>query len=458
MKRCPTCNNSCRDSALFCDSCGAPLEDEVEETIALDGRNPDRHAKGGIDAPAKNGEGALEEDIGDAENITMAFLPEHDEIHNYIHSNSPSPKGQTIAFGNIDPSPGPQREDPPFASHSHNTSSQQVYIAASNGSLSGKRTARRGFQTILIALLCCTAIFVAGIGITYSVGLWGGIPVPDVLGLSAEEACEILEQSGFTVTREFAKSDDEPNIVLTQSPEPRTRLSSGSNIVITISTERKIPNLIGMNIDKATELLSSEGFNNVTIDKEESDEAPNSVISVSPEAGSVAGADAEVYIVISIPYTIPDVASMTQQAAVYALEAAGYPSSIKYEYNEDVEEGYVIGTEPAAGQDLAKGSNVTILVSKHRGSELTALTNHFFEGNKRLTIDGVNYEISRIENVKYEGGNTCSYTIVARAYEELTLFGKQQDARFGPEQKITGRISWSDDNQISSTDPRIEGA
>lgn len=457
MRKCPTCNNSCRDSALFCDTCGASLEDGIEKTIAFKGDGSDLCPKDDIDGFIRDGAAPMGDDPDSAGDITMAFLPEHDEIHNYIQSKAAAPANHTVAFDGFDPSPGHQRDASPFAGHNQGIPPQQVYISASNGTPAGKRTGHVRIQTILIATLCCIAILVAGVGITYSVGLWGGVPVPDVVGLSAEEACEMLEGSGFTVTREFAKSDEDPNIVLSQSPEPRTRLSSGSNVAITISAERKIPNLVGLDINEANELLSSEGFTNITIDKEESSEAPNLVLSVSPSAGSVASSNTEIYIVISTPHTIPDVSAMTQQSAVYALEAAGYQTSIRYEYNEDVEEGYVIGTDPGAGQELEVGSTIAILVSKHRGSELIALTNHFFESNKRLTINGVDYEISRIESIEYSGDNTCSYTIVARAYEELTIFGKQQDARFGSEQKLSGKISWSDDNQISSTDPKIEG-
>ncbi len=62
---------------------------------------------------------------------------------------------------------------------------------------------------------------------------------------------------------------------------------------------------------------------------------------------------------------IPDVLGMTVEKATEALEDAGFEvdTTIEEEYSEDIEEGYVIGTDPEAGTNAKSGSTVNIIVS-----------------------------------------------------------------------------------------------
>ncbi|MFC4530975.1 Stk1 family PASTA domain-containing Ser/Thr kinase [Sphaerisporangium dianthi] len=62
--------------------------------------------------------------------------------------------------------------------------------------------------------------------------------------------------------------------------------------------------------------------------------------------------------------SIPLVKNQTEDAAKAKLESLGLKVEVVQEFNSDVDKGTVIGTEPAAGQQVAKGATVQLKVSK----------------------------------------------------------------------------------------------
>ena len=63
---------------------------------------------------------------------------------------------------------------------------------------------------------------------------------------------------------------------------------------------------------------------------------------------------------------VPNLVNMTQEDAVAAIQETGWfeVGEIKTEYSDSVEEGNVIDQDPAAGKSFAKGTEITLYVSK----------------------------------------------------------------------------------------------
>lgn len=61
---------------------------------------------------------------------------------------------------------------------------------------------------------------------------------------------------------------------------------------------------------------------------------------------------------------IPDIADIDEVTAKNVLSSNTLIPAVKYEYNEDVEEGNVIRTEPSIGTKVDPNTKVTIIVSK----------------------------------------------------------------------------------------------
>jgi eukaryotic-like serine/threonine-protein kinase len=61
------------------------------------------------------------------------------------------------------------------------------------------------------------------------------VPVPNVIGNSAEDARFKLEQAGFSVTSDTADSEEQAGTVIDTSPAVGTPVAPGSTVVITVS-------------------------------------------------------------------------------------------------------------------------------------------------------------------------------------------------------------------------------
>ena len=68
---------------------------------------------------------------------------------------------------------------------------------------------------------------------------------------------------------------------------------------------------------------------------------------------------------------VPDVVGGEEEAAVQALEDAGFKTKVEREYSDTVPEGTVISTSVPAGQQATKGRTITLTVS--RGQEFVTV-------------------------------------------------------------------------------------
>ena len=167
------------------------------------------------------------------------------------------------------------------------------------------------------------------------------VDVPDVKDKSRTEATDILERAGFKVelTEDAYDKEIEAGKVCKQDPEGKTKAAKGSTIKITISK--------------------------------------------GVEKGD-----------------IPNVVNFSESDAIAALKAAGFEVSIKREYSDNVDEGFVMSQSPGGGQKTDKGSTVTITVS--RGSNQVTVPNvvGMSASQARATLQAAGF------NVVESGGGT----------------------------------------------------
>lgn len=91
------------------------------------------------------------------------------------------------------------------------------------------------------------------------------------------------------------------------------------------------------------------------------------IVDQSPAANTPVSQGAVIAVVVSsgVPkVTVPDVTGIDEASATSQLEQAGFKVTVVPEYSTSVDEGQVIRTEPAAGEELAQGSEVRLVVSR----------------------------------------------------------------------------------------------
>ena len=222
---------------------------------------------------------------------------------------------------------------------------------ASRKARSNRRRVTRGRVRVFVAVLF---VLVAGglvaAGVTYSLEMWGGKTVPNVLGAAEGKAQESLAQKGFVVETAEVLADTGEGHVVTIDPEAGARLPEGTTVHLTIAKSRVIPEVVDLSKDEAVQALQEVGASNIRYEWRDVFEDKDVVLEVRPEAGSVFLSSDEVVLVVSQRPTVPDVVGMTEADAREALKNQDYPVEFVYEQGESDQRHKVMRTDPDAGE------------------------------------------------------------------------------------------------------------
>lgn len=129
--------------------------------------------------------------------------------------------------------------------------------------------------------------------------------VPDVVGLSVNEATRTLVQEGFKYSVKYQSSDVVARgRVIRQTPVAGSEEKRGSVVTIYVSTGKAkvaVPNVVGLDESAATDALETAGFVVQPLDTPTTDPTKiGIVISQSPAAGSLANRGSVVKIYVGI--------------------------------------------------------------------------------------------------------------------------------------------------------------
>jgi beta-lactam-binding protein with PASTA domain len=110
------------------------------------------------------------------------------------------------------------------------------------------------------------------------------IELVDFMGVDAAEAIELLQEQGFKpLKRKEPSYVLEAGLVTRTDPAAKTKLPAGQTIYVYVSTgpeivERPVPNVVGLHLDRAKELIEQQGFKNVRYEQVESQKPKDEVI------------------------------------------------------------------------------------------------------------------------------------------------------------------------------------
>jgi serine/threonine-protein kinase len=134
----------------------------------------------------------------------------------------------------------------------------------------------------------------------------------------------------------------------------------------TTPTGVRVPGVVGLDADEATERLEQAGFR-VEEEREFNEDVPrNEVIEQDPPAGERVDRGETVTIVVSRgqePVPVPSVVGLTEEEARAALEEARLRVGSVIPQASEEEEGTVIAQDPEEGDRVRPGFGVTLTVS-----------------------------------------------------------------------------------------------
>ena len=193
--------------------------------------------------------------------------------------------------------------------------------------------------------------------------------VPDVAGLTEDEALLALQEAGFRVMPAAEASEEEPGRVIRTDPAAGERAASDSFVTMVVSSGRaqiQVPTVIGSTRERAIAALEGQGFTVVVRSVRNEAVGEGLVTEQSPAAGAMSARGSAVELVVSAgpdPIEIPDVRGLTQDRAEGRLEGIGLEVETVFEA-AGAERGVVIRQSPAAGSDVNPGWSVQIVVSE----------------------------------------------------------------------------------------------
>jgi serine/threonine-protein kinase len=128
-----------------------------------------------------------------------------------------------------------------------------------------------------------------------------------------------------------------------------------------------MPLVVGKDVQTATTIVSNAGFtSSPDLQKVQSNQPKGRVIKQNPLANAKVSSDAKVTLTISDgpgDVQIPTVADLKEAEAQAKLEKLGFKVVVREKTSSDVAKGSAIGTDPAAGVSVVKGTEVTLFVS-----------------------------------------------------------------------------------------------
>ena len=197
------------------------------------------------------------------------------------------------------------------------------------------------------------------------------VRVPRVVGLTFEEAVEVLEDAGLDWQRQDVFADREEGVVASQDPKADEEVEEGTEVLIRVSqgTEQvAVPDVLDQTEASARQELEQAGFEVSVVEAPDDDTAEGLVSAQSPDPGIQADRGSTVQITISTGpdvVAVPDVTGMEAADARAALEEAGFrPRGVARDTAEPSEEGVVLEQDPGGATEAERGSSVTIYVGR----------------------------------------------------------------------------------------------
>lgn len=195
------------------------------------------------------------------------------------------------------------------------------------------------------------------------------LPVPDVVNMTVVEAQAALEEKGFEVELEERYGNAvKPGTVMEQSPKAGEKRKQGSTIYLTISKGaelKTVPEIIGMSLSKAENLLKDEGYAIGKITKKfDSSKTVGIVLEQFPKAMDKAPKGSKINLVVNEgEKTVPNVVGQKLATAKQLLEKEGLVvGSTSYTKNQ-ADKDTVLSTDPVPGSHLSEGAKVNLTLS-----------------------------------------------------------------------------------------------
>ena len=215
------------------------------------------------------------------------------------------------------------------------------------------------------------------------------VEVPNLLGRSQRFANGRLDRAelrrGETTTEE---SREPEGTVIGQEPGAGERAAAGSAVDLVVATPVtvRVPDLLGLDETAVETLLASRELDAGIVERQTSDRTPGTVLAQEPAAGTRVALGTAVAFVLAVPpdVLLPDLAGMTEADALEALAGSDLTGGALEFRESATAAGLVLEQWPAAGQAVAVGSAVDLVIAAVETVEIPNLVGLPVDGARQV--------------------------------------------------------------------------
>ncbi|RBW67510.1 Stk1 family PASTA domain-containing Ser/Thr kinase [Bacillus taeanensis] len=291
-------------------------------------------------------------------------------------------------------------------------------IKKQESSSEGKpKLSTKPWKRMLLFLLLFFFLFggAAVAAITFIPGFFKGeeVTVPDVRDMSYTEAYETIRDLGLTPKRQEEFHDEvEAGKVFQQDPLPNTVVKKKETTMVTLFVSKgkekePLEDYIGKDYETTKNIIEGSYEDVVWMGVSTADHPEGVIFEQSPEAGTMVVPENTSLILkystgqdtITIPnFTDWGVDQVRETLNLQDIELVTQEAR----YSDTIKEGYIIDQDPAPGTELAKGSQVKVVVSKGPEPRLEEKEKEKEQDDKKEKTEKKLETIKRIINLNVE--------------------------------------------------------
>ncbi|MBN1051573.1 Stk1 family PASTA domain-containing Ser/Thr kinase [Clostridium botulinum] len=202
-----------------------------------------------------------------------------------------------------------------------------------------------------------------------------------------------------------------------------TLVSSG------VGKEVELPNIIGMTLDEAKSKLEGMELTLVDAGSEKSDEPEGTIIKSDPKAGSSVKAKSKIRVIVSSGQTkvkMPDLREEDTDTANKILQSLNLKiDNVTEEYSDDVPKGQIISQNPSKNTEIDTTTKISVVVSKGAQVRLSTVPNviGLSLDDAKDRLDNAKLKISIVEketNDESKNGIVLSQSIEGSKVQQWT--------------------------------------
>ena len=231
--------------------------------------------------------------------------------------------------------------------------------------------------SIIIGLILLFALSLGGTLAVLNITNPAEVEMPNVVGLSKEEAQKEIEAAKlkFEVEKEEYNKDVPEGYVISQDPtymERFNKVKEGSTVSVVISKGQEkttVPNVKGKEKEEAIKVIEEANLKAEIVEETSKTVKEGYVISQETEPDTEAFAGDTVIIHVSTgtgikEVTVVSVIGQSESNAKKTLEGLGLKVNVSYDEDSSKDNGVVLKQSIEAGKEVDEGTTVTITVNK----------------------------------------------------------------------------------------------